>query len=640
MAEREPLRILYMEDDLGLAALFRRKMEREGYAVDHAADGSQGLDMLKEKEYDLLVVDHQMPVMTGLEAVKELALHGRLIPTIMITGAGNEQVAVEAMRLGATDYIIKDIEGLYLDLIPSVLQGTLAKHELMEDKRKADSELLKIKERLEAVLNATSDMACLLDPEGRFLTANSPLAEYVGYSHSNLLGKSFFELVPKEVARIARDVFNNAVETLGPVKTEKGIRDRFYEFNLQPVRESEHGVGGVALFLRDITEQKKAEDLVVRSARMDAVADVVGGVAHSFNNLLQIVIGEARMALAELEAGSYEAIETSLEQIIESSIRGADTVKLLQSFSATRSDSPASQGATFDLSETVRKAMDLARLWWNSSQASRNSQLEVDAQLASNCYVTGREDELLEVAMSLIKSSAQAPSASGGIHVRTFKETDHIIFQVSGPLSGIGDETLQRLFEPSHESSDFASTGKGLASSFGIITRHGGEISISGGNDEPRAIMVRLPASSQGAELSPDNDESEIPPMKILVIDDLQPVLNVVAGKLRKQDHHVIATLSGEEGLEYFENNSVDLVICDLMMPGMSGWEVAQRMQAINERRNNPKTPFLLLTGWTGQLDKNPKIEKYGIDGVLEKPIQFSELFDYMRRLTPRPSKT
>lgn len=636
MPEPEPLRILYMEDDQGLATLFRRKMEREGYRVDHAADGSIGLEMLKKNNYDLLVVDHQMPVMTGLEAVKELAGAGHLIPTIMITGAGNEGVAVEAMKVGATDYVIKDIEGLYLDLIPSVLHGALAKHDLMEGKRKADSELLNTKERLEAILNATSDMAGLLDSNAAVLAANSTLAQHVGHNPKELLGRSLFELFPKGVSKLRRQAFNDVIATGRPTKTEDEVQGRFYELNLQPVRESEHGVGGVALFLRDITERKEAEELVVRSARLDAVADVVGGVAHSFNNLLQVVIGEARMALAELEAPNYGSIETSLEQIIDSSIRGAQTVRLLQSFSATRSDSPTAQGSTFDISDTVRKAIELTQLWWNSSSGADNSKLEIESDLASDCLVTGREDELLEVAMSLIKNSAQTLSGLSALHVRTFRENEHVVFQVSEPLAGLSDETLQKIFEPSHTLATATADGKGLASSFGIITRHGGEISISGGGSEPRAIVVRLPASSESRTPITDYNGEEIAPMRILVIDDLQPVLNVIAGKLKKQDHKVIQALSGEEGLEYFESNPVDLVICDLMMPGMSGWDVAQQMQSLRRERNESKAPFLLLTGWTGQLENNPKIEQCGVDGVLEKPIQFSELFAQMRRLTSK----
>lgn len=635
MTEQGPLRILYMEDDPGLATLFRRKMEREGYKVDHAENGRQGLNMLKENSYDLLVVDHQMPIMTGLETVRELSGSGHLIPTIMITGAGNERVAVEAMKLGATDYVIKDIEGLYLDLIPSVLQGTLAKHELMEEKRKSDRELIKVKERLEAILNATSDMAALVDSSGRFLAANSTFADRVGHDIQGLLGKTFFDFFGSEASEGRRKAFNGVLSSGKPSKTEDTDNGYYYEMTLQPVKESEHGVGGVAIFLRDITEHRKAEELVVRSARLDAVADVVGGVAHSFNNLLQIVLGEARIALGELSSKNYEGIEESLEQIIESSIRGAQTVKLLQSFSATRSNSPVTEGSTFDLSEIASKAIELTLLWWNSTDRIQDSNLEINSNLTPGCLILGKEDEMLEVAISLIKNKVQSSNDPGAINVRTFKDNDQVVFQVSEPEKSIDYNSVQKVFGAAHGSEAMESISKGLVSSFGIVNRHGGQISVSGDEDDPGAIVVKLPASNLINAPTLEYNDADISPKTILVIDDLQPILNVISGKLKRMNHKIIQALSGEEGLEYFENTYVDLVICDLMMPGMSGWDVAQKMLAINEARGLQKTPFLLMTGWSGHLDENPKIEQFRIDGILEKPIKFSELFSHMRRLIP-----
>ncbi len=635
MTEQGPLRILYMEDDPGLATLFRRKMEREGYKVDHAENGRQGLSMLRENRYDLLVVDHQMPIMTGLDTVRELSATGDLIPTIMITGAGNERVAVEAMKLGATDYVIKDIEGLYLDLIPSVLQGTLAKHELMEEKRKSDKELIKVKESLEAILNATSDMAALLDSSGRFLAANSTLAERVGYAIEDLIGKSFFDFFRGETSHKRREAFEKVLSSGNPSKTEDMDNGYYYEMTLQPVKESEHGVGGVALFLRDVTERKEAEDLVVRSARLDAVADVVGGVAHSFNNLLQIVLGEARIALGELPSKNYDSIGESLEQIIESSTRGAQTVKLLQSFSATRSNSPVTEGSTFDLSEVAAKAIELTLLWWNSTDKIQDSNLEIKSYLTPGCLILGKEDEMMEVAISLIKNSIQSINDRGAINVRTFKEDDQVVFQVSEPEKSPDYNTFQKVFDSAHWSEAMESISKGLVSSFGIVNRHGGRMSVSGNENDPGAIVVKLPSSKLVNAPTMEYNGSDISPKTILVIDDLQPILNVITGKLKRMNHQIIQALSGEEGLEYFEREHVDLVICDLMMPGMSGWEVAQKMLVINESKGLEKTPFLLMTGWSGHLDDNPKIEQFKIDGILEKPIQFSELFSHMRRLIP-----
>src|SRR5262249_38206466 len=108
MAET-PVRILVIDDDAGQARLAQRTLERAGYAVEVAYDGDAGLDLHATRSYDVLMVDHQMPGMGGLEVLRTLATWGALPPTIMVTGHGDEAVAVEAMKLGAGDYLVKDV---------------------------------------------------------------------------------------------------------------------------------------------------------------------------------------------------------------------------------------------------------------------------------------------------------------------------------------------------------------------------------------------------------------------------------------------------------------------------------------------------------------------------------------------------
>jgi DNA-binding response OmpR family regulator len=111
-----------MEDDPGQARLVQRALQRAGYLVDLAHDGEAGLTLCQARSYDLLIVDHQMPGTGGLEVLRTLAAWGEIPPTIMVTGHGDEATAVEAMKLGAGDYIVKDVEGRYFTLLPTVIR--------------------------------------------------------------------------------------------------------------------------------------------------------------------------------------------------------------------------------------------------------------------------------------------------------------------------------------------------------------------------------------------------------------------------------------------------------------------------------------------------------------------------------------
>ncbi|MBI5248504.1 MAG: sigma 54-interacting transcriptional regulator [Desulfomonile tiedjei] len=149
MQSATPHRVLYMEDDKGLAILMRRKLERCGYKVDLAYDGAEGLTMCESGSWDAIIVDHKMPRVSGLEVIRSLASRNALPASIMITGAGDETVAVEALKLGASDYVIKDVDGRYLELLPSVIEQALTKQRLLKEKEYAEEKLRQAHDELE-----------------------------------------------------------------------------------------------------------------------------------------------------------------------------------------------------------------------------------------------------------------------------------------------------------------------------------------------------------------------------------------------------------------------------------------------------------------------------------------------------------
>jgi signal transduction histidine kinase len=138
-----------MEDDAGIGRLLQKKLERAGYAVDLAADGGEGLDRYDEDRHDVLILDQQMPVHTGLDVIRHLARGGPLPPIIMITGAGSERTAVEAMKLGAGDYVIKDVDGRFLSLLPTIIERLLRQRRLQEEKEEAEQAIRRYAAELE-----------------------------------------------------------------------------------------------------------------------------------------------------------------------------------------------------------------------------------------------------------------------------------------------------------------------------------------------------------------------------------------------------------------------------------------------------------------------------------------------------------
>ncbi|RKZ53496.1 MAG: hypothetical protein DRR16_06230 [Candidatus Parabeggiatoa sp. nov. 3] len=151
MSRAEPIRILYIEDDIVTATRVQMQLDRYGYVVDLAMNGIEGLAKLENQPYDIVAVDYHLPDMNGLQVLQNLAASQFAIPSIMVTGAGNERVAVEAMKLGVGDYLVKDTDSHYLELLPAVIESELEKQQLITEKQRIEEALHERDTILEAV---------------------------------------------------------------------------------------------------------------------------------------------------------------------------------------------------------------------------------------------------------------------------------------------------------------------------------------------------------------------------------------------------------------------------------------------------------------------------------------------------------
>ncbi len=204
MSRFQDVRILYIEDDPGTARLVQKYLERAGYAVDLARNGTEGLQMYDAAIHTLVAVDQNMPVYAGLDVIRTLASRGALPPLIMITGTGSEEVAVAAMKLGASDYLVKDGEGRYLRLLPLVIERTLKQQQLAEQKRAAEQALHECEATYRAMFEKNWAIKLLIEPiTGAIVDANSAASQFYGYSVDTLRTMNIADindLPPHEIA--------------------------------------------------------------------------------------------------------------------------------------------------------------------------------------------------------------------------------------------------------------------------------------------------------------------------------------------------------------------------------------------------------------------------------------------------------
>jgi len=277
MTDGGPIRILYMEDDPGLARLVQKRLKRAGYETDVAEDGKRGVAHYQDGEYDVLIVDQNMPVYSGLKVLEILGEAGDLPPTIMLTGTGSEETAVEAMKLGASDYVVKDAAGGFLDLLPPVIERILKERRLVKERQQAEEALRESEARFRAVAQTAIDGIISIDGRGRMTFWNSGAGTMFGYDEIDVLGRPFTMLID-ETYHVKNDPPISFFKLNGEPRMDRGIesRGRRKDGTILPIDlslsnwETKAGSFYTAI-VRDITERKEYEAKLARMAHTDAL---------------------------------------------------------------------------------------------------------------------------------------------------------------------------------------------------------------------------------------------------------------------------------------------------------------------------------------------------------------------------------
>jgi CheY-like chemotaxis protein len=401
-----------------------------------------------------------------------------------------------------------------------------------------------------------------------------------------------------------------------------------------PIFDSEGTVKQVIEYCLDVTDRKRAEQLLLRSERLKAIAELASGVAHNFNNLLQIVLGSAQLALINLEAGDFSRAKKNLGQIVESSQLGSQTVRRLQDFARIRFRNGAEMGKVFDISRTVQDAIRMSQPWWQTKPEKEGIKISMTSDLQNGCLVQGQEAELFDVVMNLIKNAAEALPTGGEIRISSSVEDARVVIRVGDNGIGIAKGALGKLFEPFQTAKGPQAIGMGLACSLGIVKHHSGEISVESTERQGSVFTVKLPFAGGPAYEEQSADRPRVTaPLRMLIVDDVEAVATVLRDGLSELGQTVFTASSGKEAIEIFQTTPVDLVLCDLGMPDMNGWRVASVIKSICREKGMPKTPFVLITGWGGQVAEDKMAAQNGVDAVVEKPIDILALMEVIGKV-------
>ena len=644
------LKILYLEHNQADVDLTRRHLERHAPHIQMDAIFSVS-DFYKQLEqpdaftpYSALLLDYRLPQENALEIVKRIKESSTPdIPVILVTGKGDEEIAVKALKLGVFDYVTKD-QG-YLFKLPSVVENA---YYSMRLSREHDS-LVESEERYRSLFENNHVAMMLVDPiKGDIIDANPAAVAFYGWTHKELAAKSIHEINILTTEALEKEITDAVNEKQNHFIFKHQIADgsiRDVEVYSGPIE-----VGGKSLLysmIYDITQRLQTEreketlqKRLVQAQKMESFGQLAGGIAHDFNNILYSIIGFTELALGEVDKDSD--IEDDLQEVYAAAKRAKELVGQILAF-ARQSDEKLEP---VRISPIAKEVMKLIR-------SSTPSTIEIKEEIYSDSFVLGNAVQIHQIIMNLCSNSVHAMEKDGGILTinvnddvtdfeinvvgRQLKPGNYIKLTVSDTGYGIPDENKGAIFEPYFTTKRLGEgTGMGLAMVYGIVENYKGGITVDSELSKGSTFTIYLPISDQNAKS--DYYVPEILPIggeTILFVDDEASIVKMGQRILEGLGYSVTTMTSSTAAIEHFRTNpaSFDLVISDMTMPNLTGDKLAIELMKIKSN-----VPIILCTGYSKNISEETVLEN-GIKAFVYKPIEKANLAKTVRKVLDEASQ-
>jgi PAS domain S-box-containing protein len=499
---------------------------------------------------------------------------------------------------------------------------------LEEEVRKRTHALLEAEQKYRILVEYSPNPICILQ-RGRLVFFNRAFQQAFGYGAEELQrpGFDFLSLLePEDRGKVEALLggdgsgpsgADESIEIVAQPKSGTPIH-----LDMRSTLISYEGSPALEAILVDVTERRKLQEQVVSYERLRALGEMAGGVAHDFNNVLGAILARAQM----LQRSAAEPQVLRGLQIIEKAARdGAETVKRIQNFTRVRTEQDFTR---VDLNPVLDDVVEMTRSRWEDDAHRQGKRIFVTREWGEIPGVRGNVSELREVFTNLLLNAVDAIHGEGTIRVSTRRNGDKVTVVVADDGEGMPPEVQRRLFDPFFTTKGVQGTGLGMSVAYGITRRHGATIEVESELRKGTVFRLEFPAL-QDEEAEPMQKPQSEEPLegneRILVVDDQGEIIDLLEDVLGGAGYTVVKASGGNEALARLEAEPFDLLITDLGMPGMSGWEVVHEA-----RRIRPGIRTLLLTGWAATLDPE-EIRRNGVDQTLKKPFEMDEILRMVR---------
>jgi PAS domain S-box-containing protein len=643
---------MIVDDEPRICESLKFFLENHGYNVETALNGSQALALIDAQNFDLFLLDIGLPHIDGMELMTCILQKFPEAMVILMTGNATVDSAIAALKTGAYDYFKKPIE---IDDLLKTVQSCLLQKKLLDENREIAERLKLSEERYRVIVQNCPDIIYTIDEKGHFVFVNEAVKRLLGYEPTALRHQTWLSIVYEKDTEKAKWFLQERRKEAHGMSgiqirlrlKEDASRFRFFEirkFNTHLVprfSESSHssegtlttpamGTYGVA---RDITYRRQLESQLFQNDKMDAINTLAGGIAHDFNNILMGIQGYISLMLLDITPGNPH--HKKLKNIEGYIHHAAELTNQILGFARVGKY----ESRITDINEIVGKSADL--FGRTKKQLRIHTRFQPDIQL-----VEVDPAQIEQAVLNIFLNAWHAIGSSGDLYIKTqdfildknnvalvtLKPGRYVKLTIADNGCGMDEETMEHIFEPFFTTKDMGhGNGLGLASTYNIIKNHEGLITVKSKPGQGTIFDIYLPVTEKQQEYTIEemNDELFKGTETILLVDDEEMIIEVTQLMLTDIGYHVVAARSGTEAIDLYQQHqdTIDIILLDMIMPDMEGSEVVDQI-----RRINPEIKILLASGY----NLNSKIDdvlKKGCNGFIQKPFDLHKLSRELHRL-------
>jgi two-component system, cell cycle sensor histidine kinase and response regulator CckA len=639
---KPPLRLLQVEHEADDIELYLRELKKSGlqFEVDTVATREIYVEKLIEKQFDVVIADYRLPGWTGLDALAEIKQRGLNIPLILVTGTLGDRLAVECIKEGITDYVLKD----QLARLPAALIRAREEKELRDAETRAMEALRASESRYRGLVqNATYGMLWVT-ADGDLLAVNPAFVRMLGYDSAEevmAIGNTTALFRDPSAATKLREKY----KATGRVETTvewKRKDDKIITVRLSGRRVIDPEQNGecAEVIAEDVTERLALEKQLMQAQKFEAIGQLAGGIAHDFNNMIGAIMGWSDIGMEETEEGAR--LRRHFQKIHQQAERAAALTRQLLAFARRQILEPRNIDLNQSVTETLNllekvigSHIDIKTILAPALSLVRADPTQVEQVLMNLCI--NARDAMPDGGSLLIETALVIFDAEYCAHQPFARPGDYVMLSVTDTGTGMDAATVDRIFEPFFTTKELGKgTGLGLATVYGIVRQHGGFTHVYselGVGTTFRTYFPAAPLATKSVETVEDTRPVRGGVETILVVEDHPGLRELAFETLTNLGYKVILASDGEQGLHEFESrrDQIDLLLLDVVLPKLSGPHIYSRICEIK-----PDVLVIFATGYSADMASLQNELQKGLP-ILQKPYSPRNLARKVRDTLDQP---